>query len=105
MAPTPNQKYVSFINKKPSYRSKRPMKRVRIEEVLPTLPPTVRDNGERIPDSVIDKLFNNNTGECTAEPLPSRHTLDFGAFYRRKTKSPPREPEVQSYPHHHLTRS
>lgn len=72
------------------------MKRIRIEEVQPTLPPTVRDSGERIPDAVIDKLFNNNTGECTAEPLPSRHTLDFGAFYRRKTKSPPREQEVSS---------
>lgn len=96
LSPGSNQRYVSFINKKANYRSHQPMKRIKIEEVLPTVPPVVRDHGEKIPDSVIDKLFNNNTGECTAEPLPSRHTLDFGAFYRRKAKTPPKEPEVRS---------
>lgn len=89
-----NQKYVNFINKNPNYRSQKPMKRVKIEEVLPSMPPPVTDAGERIPDAVIDKLFNNNTGECTAEPLPSRHSLDFGAFYRRKHPSPPKELDV-----------
>lgn len=66
------------------------MRQIKIDEVLPTSPASIKDSGEKIPDAVIDKLFNNNTGECTAEPLPSRHTLDFGAFYRRKVKSPPR---------------
>jgi len=86
-----NQKYVSFIQKSPNYRSKKPMKRIKVEEVMPSMAPPVTDAGEKIPDAVIDKLFNNNTGECTAEPLPSRHSLDFGAFYRRKPKSPPKE--------------
>lgn len=90
-----NQKYINFINKNPNYRSKKTMKRIKIDEVQPSKMPTVCDAGEKIPDSVIDKLFNNNTGECTSDPLPSRHTLDFGAFYRRRTKSPPKEQDVR----------
>ncbi|XP_063702183.1 RNA polymerase II-associated protein 3 isoform X2 [Culicoides brevitarsis] len=88
-----NQKYVKFIHKAPNYRSKQPLKRIKVEEVLPSVPASVNDSGEKIPDAIIDKLFNNNTGECTAEPLPTRHTLDFGAFYRRRPKSPPQKPE------------
>lgn len=91
-----DQKYTNFISKNPNYRSRKPMKRIKIDEVLPSMPPPVTDAGEKIPDSVIDKLFNNNTGECTAEPLPSRHSLDFGAFYRRRPKSPPKEQEVSA---------
>uniref|UniRef100_A0A336LNP0 RNA polymerase II-associated protein 3 n=1 Tax=Culicoides sonorensis TaxID=179676 RepID=A0A336LNP0_CULSO len=90
---TKNQKYINFIHKAPHYRSKQPLKRLKIEEVQPSIPASVNDSGEKIPDAIIDKLFNNNTGECTSEPLPSRHTLDFGTFYRRRPKSP-QKPEI-----------
>ncbi|XP_055624920.1 RNA polymerase II-associated protein 3 [Toxorhynchites rutilus septentrionalis] len=66
---------ISFIQKPPHLRSKKPLKRVTISEVTsvddPKADPSgyvIASNYEAIPDSVIDKMFNNNTGERTIEP-------------------------------------
>lgn len=47
---------VNFVTKKPHLRSTKPLRRIKILESSPN-----------IPDSIIDQMFNNNTGERLAE--------------------------------------
>lgn len=70
-----NTSIVNFVNKSPHLRSKKPLRRVTISEVSSSSvsnvnPPNyvIASNYEKIPDSVIDKIFNNNTGERVVEP-------------------------------------
>ncbi|GAB0089854.1 hypothetical protein DMENIID0001_044710 [Sergentomyia squamirostris] len=50
---------VDFVDKKPHLRSKKPMKRIEIVEN--------HTKPEPIPDHIVDKLFNNFTGEYNVE--------------------------------------
>lgn len=65
-----NTSVVSFVQKAPHLRSKKPLKRIPITEVASSAGSNtnasdyvIASNYEKIPDSVIDKIFNNNTGE------------------------------------------
>ncbi|XP_055690841.1 RNA polymerase II-associated protein 3 [Lutzomyia longipalpis] len=63
---------VDFVDKKPHLRSKKPLKRVDVAEII-TLP-------EPIPDHIVDKLFNNFTGEydATSPSSSSASVFDYG---------------------------
>ncbi|EAT32807.1 AAEL014957-PA, partial [Aedes aegypti] len=70
-----NTSVINFTQKAPHLRSKKPLKRIAISEVSCSVDPksnpsnyVIASNYETIPDSVIDKIFNNNTGERVVEP-------------------------------------
>lgn len=62
-------KDTDFIHKLPHLRSKKPLKRMEITEIATKPRPRVKpvvvkaEDVQKIPDSVVDKLFNNSTGE------------------------------------------
>lgn len=56
---SPKAQYINFIEKSPHLRSKKPLKRI---------PVKLRKAPSPIPESIIDKIFNNNTGEQHSEP-------------------------------------
>ncbi|XP_053683040.1 RNA polymerase II-associated protein 3 isoform X2 [Sabethes cyaneus] len=65
-----NASLINFIQKPPHLRSKVPLRRIQISEDISsgdnqTVPTNyvVASDYETIPDDVIDKMFNNNTGE------------------------------------------
>ncbi|XP_058459077.1 RNA polymerase II-associated protein 3-like isoform X2 [Malaya genurostris] len=67
---------INFTQKPPHLRSKKPLKRISISEEhsianSKSNPPNyiVASDYEPIPDAVIDKMFNNNTGERVEEPM------------------------------------
>ncbi|XP_062544784.1 RNA polymerase II-associated protein 3 [Armigeres subalbatus] len=69
-----NASVINFVQKAPHLRSKKPLNRIAISEVSSTDAKSNPSNYvnasdyEAIPDSVIDKIFNNNTGERVVEP-------------------------------------
>lgn len=79
-----NASLVSFVNKAPHLRSKKPLKRIAISEVTSSSTDNkqnasnyvIASNYEAIPDAVIDKIFNNNTGERVVEPKPEPSNLE-----------------------------
>lgn len=78
-----NASLVSFVNKAPHLRSKKPLKRITISEASSVTDPkqnasnyVIASNYEAIPDAVIDKIFNNNTGERVVEPKPEPSNLE-----------------------------
>uniref|UniRef100_A0A182N1T3 TPR_REGION domain-containing protein n=1 Tax=Anopheles dirus TaxID=7168 RepID=A0A182N1T3_9DIPT len=99
-----NAKLIKFIQKPPHLRSKTPLKRIPIKELgqcpvaidskaLP--PPSMRKN---IPDAVIDKMFNNNTGERLVEPEEKtnlEHLFPANSTKLRNMFSPPTTPTEQ----------
>uniref|UniRef100_A0A182QEZ6 RNA-polymerase II-associated protein 3-like C-terminal domain-containing protein n=1 Tax=Anopheles farauti TaxID=69004 RepID=A0A182QEZ6_9DIPT len=104
-----NAKLIKFIQKPPHLRSKTPLKRIPIQEVgkaslsaidskvLPT-PPSARKN---IPDALIDKMFNNNTGERLIEPEEKtnlEHLFPANSTKLRNMFSPPTTPTEQKKP-------
>lgn len=72
-------KDTDFIHKSPHLRSKKPLKRMEISETSSKPRPKVKPvvvNGEdvgTIPDSVVDKLFNNSTGEFNPQENSMRN--------------------------------
>nr|XP_019546275.2 RNA polymerase II-associated protein 3-like isoform X2 [Aedes albopictus] len=105
-----NTSVVNFIQKAPHLRSKKPLKRIAISEVSSSVDPktnpssyVIASNYEAIPDSVIDKIFNNNTGERLVEPkiennlenlFPSSSMSKLKQLFSPPTtpSSPPSEP-------------
>uniref|UniRef100_A0A1Q3F6B5 Putative rna polymerase ii-associated protein 3 n=1 Tax=Culex tarsalis TaxID=7177 RepID=A0A1Q3F6B5_CULTA len=78
-----NASLVSFVNKAPHLRSKKPLKRIAISEASSAADSkenasnyVIASNYEAIPDAVIDKIFNNNTGERVVEPKPEPSNLE-----------------------------
>lgn len=79
-----NASVVSFANKAPSVRSKKPLKRILVSEASSSSADSkqnapnyvIASNHEAIPDSVIDKIFNNNTGERVLEPKQEPSNLE-----------------------------
>lgn len=79
-----NASLVGFVNKAPHLRSKKPLKRIQILEASSSSTDSkqnasnyvIASNYEAIPDAVIDKIFNNNTGERVVEPKPEPSNLE-----------------------------
>lgn len=78
-----NASLVTFVNKAPHLRSKKPLKRIKISEASSSADSkqnasnyVIASNYEAIPDAVIDKIFNNNTGERVVEPKPEPSNLE-----------------------------
>lgn len=72
-------KDTDFIHKSPHLRSKKSLKKLEITEIASTPRPKVKPvvvNGEdvaTIPDAVVDKLFNNSTGEFNPHESSKRN--------------------------------
>lgn len=87
-------KDTDFIHKSPHLRSKKPLKRMEITETASKPRPKVKPvvvNGEdvgTIPDSVVDKLFNNSTGEFNPQENSMRN---FSSMQPCSSKSIPLE--------------
>jgi RNA polymerase II-associated protein 3 len=75
----PNAKRIEFVEKAPHLRSKKPLTRLPITEMIsPTTSHTYSD-------AVIDKLFNNNTGEYTPDDDEPRSRFSlFSPYYASK---------------------
>lgn len=105
-----NASVINFVQKPPHLRSKKPLKRIPISEVSSSTDSkanpsnyVVASDYEKIPDSVIDKIFNNNTGERLVEPkvetrlenlFPSSSMSKLKQIFSPPTtpSSPPSEP-------------
>ncbi|XP_058831788.1 RNA polymerase II-associated protein 3 isoform X2 [Topomyia yanbarensis] len=92
---------INFIQKPPHQRSKKPLKRIFIsEENTPDSKSNpsnyiVASDYDTIPDAVIDKMFNNNTGERLEEPIEDTNLCSFFSSSSNKLKkyfSPPITP-------------
>ncbi|XP_065081951.1 RNA polymerase II-associated protein 3 [Ochlerotatus camptorhynchus] len=104
-----NTSVVNFVQKPPHLCSKKPLKRIPICEVSSStdsnMNPSnyvIASNYEKIPDSVIDKIFNNNTGERVVEPKVENKLENlFPSASMPKLKqlfSPPTTPSSPSEP-------
>ncbi|XP_050072704.1 RNA polymerase II-associated protein 3 [Anopheles maculipalpis] len=103
-----NAKLIKFVQKPPHLRSKKPLTRISIKDLTPCPlvlnnkqelpPPSKRKN---IPDAVIDKIFNNNTGEQLVEPKETinlEHLFPAHSNKLRNMFSPPTTPTEQRKP-------
>uniref|UniRef100_A0A182SCK3 TPR_REGION domain-containing protein n=1 Tax=Anopheles maculatus TaxID=74869 RepID=A0A182SCK3_9DIPT len=103
-----NAKLIHFVQKPPHMRSKKPLTRIAIKDLIPCPlvltnkqelpPPSKRKN---IPDAVIDKIFNNNTGEQLIEPKETtnlEHLFPAHSNKLRNMFSPPTTPTEQRKP-------
>ncbi|XP_315121.5 RNA polymerase II-associated protein 3 isoform X1 [Anopheles gambiae] len=102
-----NAKLIKFIQKPPHLRSKKPLTRIPIKDVIPcpiaidsrVLPPP--SQRKSIPDAAIDKMFNNNTGERLVEPkeeINLEHLFPAHSNKLRNLFSPPTTPTEQRKP-------
>jgi hypothetical protein len=71
-------KITSFVDKPAPLRSKKPMQKIQVQE---------KQIPEKIPESIIDKLFNNNTGEKYLEPETWNDSKLFQKNFLMKSKS------------------
>uniref|UniRef100_A0A182YRZ9 TPR_REGION domain-containing protein n=1 Tax=Anopheles stephensi TaxID=30069 RepID=A0A182YRZ9_ANOST len=103
-----NAKLIKFVQKPPHLRSKKPLTRIAIKDLTPCplvlpnrqqLPPAAKR--KNIPDAVIDKIFNNNTGEQLIEPKETtnlEHLFPAHSNKLRNLFSPPTTPTEQRKP-------
>ncbi|XP_052872154.1 RNA polymerase II-associated protein 3-like isoform X2 [Anopheles cruzii] len=107
-----NAKPTKFIQKPPHLRSKVALKRIVIEDINqnPVMAPVssgISVKREPVPDAIIDKIFNNNTGEQLMEPeestilehlFPVHSNKLKNLFSSSKTQSDPKQPLSSSIP-------
>lgn len=76
-------KEVNFVEKKPHMQSKKPLKPITVHLKKPQSP---------IPEHVLDKIFNNNTGEHVPEPKNDSKLFKTNFFEKNVVKPAPIKP-------------
>lgn len=76
-------KEVNFVEKKPHMQSKKPLK---------SIPVHLKKSQSPIPEHVLDKIFNNNTGEHVPEPKTDTKLFKTNFFEKNITKPTPIKP-------------
>jgi hypothetical protein len=78
---------VNFIEKAAHLQSKVPLKQIPIR---------IKKSRSPIPDAVIDKIFNNNTGECVFEAETDSKLFKSNFLQQSYTKPKPMKPNIAS---------
>jgi len=85
--PSSRAHYTDFVEKSPHKRSQQPMQKIPVQ---------VRKIPTPIPEALIDKLFNNNTGETIHEPETDSKLFKPNFFNKPVTSSPPKTEKVDA---------
>jgi hypothetical protein len=83
----PNSELVEFVNRPPHLRSKRPLKTVAVE---------LQKAASPIPESLIDRIFDNNTGEAPPETNSKLFKSNFLASPKVQPPAAEEKPEIQA---------